>query len=231
MNVTLTIDDIASKNTPAIVDYLNEKGIPAVMFAVGENVEKHYDEAIYALKKGMIVGNHSYSHPSFSQISLEKGIEDFERNEKILDKLYRDANVERIFRPVRFPYGDKGGENKAKYQEYFSSRGFSKLDDGKITYSWWKENQLDKDIDTFWTYDFEEYRVRPDSDFTFEDVLAKMDNQKPLYGGALYDEESQHILLLHAHDETEEIAPQYYRIVIDRLLEHGATFCVNFKKI
>lgn len=32
----LTIDDIASKNTPAIVDYLNEKRIKAIFFATGQ---------------------------------------------------------------------------------------------------------------------------------------------------------------------------------------------------
>lgn len=45
----LTIDDIASVNTPAIVDYLTEKGIPTLMFAWGNQVEQHYDEAVYAL--------------------------------------------------------------------------------------------------------------------------------------------------------------------------------------
>ena len=87
----LTIDDIASGNTPAIVDYLNSKGITAVMFAVGVNVEKFYEEAIYALRNGMIVGNHSYSHPAFSKLTLEEAIADIERNEEVLNQLYRDA--------------------------------------------------------------------------------------------------------------------------------------------
>ena len=39
IHAILTIDDVASANTPAIVDYLNDKGITALMFAVGENVE------------------------------------------------------------------------------------------------------------------------------------------------------------------------------------------------
>ena len=30
----LTVDDIASKNTPAIVDYLKEKGIQPIYFAI-----------------------------------------------------------------------------------------------------------------------------------------------------------------------------------------------------
>lgn len=229
LNLTLTIDDIASKNTPAIVDYLCEKGIPAIMFAVGQNVEKFYDAAIYALKKGMIVGNHSYSHPHFSEISLEDGIADFEKNEAVLDKLYKDAGVERKFRPVRFPFGDKGGDNKEKYQEYFAAKGFTKLDDSNITYPWWKEQGLDKDIDTLWTYDFEEYRVRPGSDFTFDDVLAKMENAEPEEGGVLYDESSQHILLLHAHDETEELVPEYYKIMIEKILKQGGRFNMLLK--
>lgn len=33
IKAVLTIDDIASGNTPAIADYLNEKGIRCVMFA------------------------------------------------------------------------------------------------------------------------------------------------------------------------------------------------------
>ncbi|MBQ3168943.1 MAG: polysaccharide deacetylase family protein, partial [Clostridia bacterium] len=89
----LTIDDIASKNTTEIVDFLLEKGITAVMFARGANIEKHYDEAIYAVQKGMIVGNHSYSHPAFSAISLDEGIKEIEKCEKVLDRLYLDSGV------------------------------------------------------------------------------------------------------------------------------------------
>ena len=83
MNTVLfTIDDVSSRNTPAIVDGLCERGIPAIMFAVGMNVERCWDEAVYAVRKGMIVGNHSYSH---TQKCLQKicsdsgdaGIENF----------------------------------------------------------------------------------------------------------------------------------------------------------
>ena len=68
----LTIDDIASENTPAIVDFLVDKGIPAIMFAWGENVERYPEAAVYALKNGIIVGNHSYSHPQFSELSFDE---------------------------------------------------------------------------------------------------------------------------------------------------------------
>ncbi|MBQ2434327.1 MAG: polysaccharide deacetylase family protein [Clostridia bacterium] len=110
----LTIDDISSKNTKAMVDYLVEKKITAVMFAAGENVEKFYDEAVYAIQKGMIVGNHSYTHRAFSTLSLEEGIEDIEKCEAVLNKLYKDSGVERRYRPFRFPYGDQK-DNVCRY--------------------------------------------------------------------------------------------------------------------
>ena len=100
----LTIDDISSKNTPAIVEYLKEKRIKAIFFATGQNVERYYEEALYVVKNGMIVGNHSYSHPAFSSLTMKESIEEIEKCENILEKLYKASGVERIFRPFRFPY-------------------------------------------------------------------------------------------------------------------------------
>lgn len=220
----LTIDDFSSKNTPAIVDYLKEKGIQPIFFATGKNVERYYDEAIYALKNGMIVGNHSYSHPAFSKITVEQGIEEIEKCEMVLDKLYKDSGVERVYRPFRFPYGDKGGDNKEALQAYFKEKGFHKVDDTNLTYPWWKEYSLHTDIDTFWTFDFQEYMIRPGSDFTKESVWKKMHDENPQNGAALFGEDNSHILLLHAHDETEQMLPEYYKLFIDHLLEHGVVF-------
>lgn len=220
----LTIDDFSSKNTPAIVDYLKEKGIKIIFFAEGRKVEQFYEEAKYALKNGMLVGNHSYSHPAFSSISVEEGIAEIEKCEKVLDKLYADCGVERIYRPFRFPYGDKGGANKEAYQKYFKENGFHKVDDTQFTYSWWKENGLNTDIDTFWTFDFGEYMIRPGSDFTKESVWKRMHDENPQSGAVLFAENNHHILLLHAHDETEEMLPEYYKQFIDHLLENGLVF-------
>lgn len=220
----LTIDDVASKNTPAIVDYLNEKRIKAIFFAVGENVERYYEEALYAVKNGMIVGNHSYSHPAFSSLTMKECMEEIEKCEIVLERLYKDSGVERIARPFRFPYGNKGGDNKNALQKYLKEKGFHKVDDTHITYLWWRENSLDTDIDTFWTFDFEEYRIRQRSDFTKESVWKKMHDTNPESGAVLFAENNRHILLLHAHDETEEMLPEYYKLFIEHLLENGLVF-------
>ena len=220
----LTIDDIASENTPAIVDYLDENGIPAIMFAWGENVEKQYENALYALKKGIIVGNHSYSHPHFSELSFDACVKEIEECERVLDGLYHDAGIERKYRPFRFPFGDKGGENKEALQKYLAENGFHKVDDRKITYPWWKENGLDRDIDTFWTFDFAEYNIRPGSGFTLENVTEKMRDPHPSSGAALFEDGASHILLLHAHDETEKMVPGYYKRFLDELIGKGVKF-------
>ena len=57
----------------------------------------------------------------------------------------------------------------------FKKKGFCKLGDRDINMPWWNEHGLDKAIDTFWTFEFEEYNIRPGSDFTKEDVMALID--------------------------------------------------------
>lgn len=220
----LTIDDIPSRNTPALVDYLCEKGITAVLFATGQHLEKYPEQAEYAVKHGMIVGNHSYSHPAFSSLTLEEACREIEETEKLLEQLYARCGVERRYKPFRFPYGDKGGANAPMLQQYLREQGFHKLDDRHIPYAWWKKNGLDKAIDTFWTFDFAEYRMHSEPDFTKESIWARMHDPAPQSGAALFREGHRHILLLHDHEESEALLPGYYRLFIEHLLEGGITF-------
>ena len=220
----LTIDDVSSENTPAIVDYLCSKNIKVIMFMVGQWAENHPDELVYALKHGMIVGNHSYTHPHFSEISFEEAKEEILKNEEVLDRFYEQAGVERRFRPFRFPYGDKGGDNKALLQAFLKDNGFDKVKDTELGYPWWSERGLDKDIDTFWSFDFAEYNIRPGSGFGLEDVMKRIHDSDPEDGAVLLRDNSSHILLLHAHDETEALVPGYYKIFIEELLKNGVEF-------
>ena len=220
----LTIDDVSSKNTPAIVDWLRERKIPAILFMVGQWAENYPEQLIHALKSGFTVGNHSYTHPRFSELSLAECIREIEQNEEVLNRFYARAGVERKARPFRFPYGDKGGKNREPLQKYFAEKGFSKVNDTRIPYSWWKESGLDREIDTLWTFDFAEYNIRLGSGFTREDVMKRIHDPNPSEGAPLLREGSEHILLLHAHDETEELVPGYYRIFLEELLNNGVKF-------
>ena len=220
----LTIDDIASPQTPVLVDYLTEKGVPALLFAWGQNVEKYYDQALYAVKKGMIVGNHSYSHPHFSDLTPEEGIREIEKCERLLDRLYRDAGIERKYRPFRFPYGDKGGAHHDVLQQYLREHGFSRLDDRFIPYKWWKESACHGDADTFWTFDFEEYRLPWQDGWSYDLIRQKMQDPSPKTGGPLYGENARNILLLHDHAQTDAVLPGYYKLFIEDMLQNGVVF-------
>lgn len=181
---------------------------------------------IYALKHGMVVGNHSYSHPDFAEIPYEEGISEIEKCEALLDDIYKKTGVERKYRPFRFPYGSKGGKNKENYEKYFKDRGFDKLDDRKIKYSWWKETGLDRDIDTLWTFDFAEYRIRPDSGFSMEDVIKRVHDRDPVSGAMLLEDGTNHIILMHDHEETLAMVPDYYKIMLEHIMENGVSFSV-----
>ena len=47
----------------------------------------------YAYNYSIGIGNHSYSHPSFSKLSLGEGIAEIEKNEAVLARLYEKAGV------------------------------------------------------------------------------------------------------------------------------------------
>lgn len=220
----LTIDDLASKNTPALLDYLKEKGITPLLFGVGEALEVNRKEAEYALRCGFIIGNHSYSHPFFSELTMDEAVEEINRCEAVLDKLYHDCCVERRYRPFRFPYGDKGGKNKDALQAYLREKGFDKVDDRALAYPFWDAKGYRTDIDTFWSFDIEEYRIRKGSGFTLESVMEKIHDPQPEEGAALLAEGNSHIILFHAHDDTDEMVPRYYEKIIGHLIECGVKF-------
>ena len=59
-----------------------------------------------------------------------------------------------------------------------------------------------------------------------DDVWKRINDKTPAEGGALLVDPGSHILLLHAHDETDAMVPGYYRLFIDYLLEKGVVFDV-----
>ena len=83
---------------------------------------------------------------------------------------------------------------------------------------------MNTDVDTYWTFDFAEWQMPSDPNFRKEQVWQRMHDEHPSGGAVLFAEDNRHILLLHAHDETEAILPEYYRLFIDHLLENGIIF-------
>jgi len=235
----LTIDDAPSVGMNEKVDYLWRKGIPAVWFCMGELLEQRREMAINALKKGFILGNHSYNHPQFSALEVDEALEQIRRTDEIIEALYDSAGVKRPGKYFRFPYGDKGGlkyaevfepysqtglERKQAIQTYLRQLGYVQPAWEQVTYSYYQTAGLRDDVDWYWTYDVMEWSIFAEQHLfgidSLEKVFARMDEDEPEGSRGLNYAGSAEIVLMHDHAETAA----YFELLVERLLEKGLVF-------
>lgn len=100
--VAITFDAAwGDEYTDQILDILEENGVKATFFLVGSWVDKYPDKVKKIFDKGHEIGNHSTTHPHFSQLSpLKMKEEIFKTSEKIRRITGKETN---LFRP---PFGD-----------------------------------------------------------------------------------------------------------------------------
>lgn len=100
--IALTFDDGPTKNVDQLLPLLDEYNAKSTFFLIGNEIEKHPEEAEKLVEAGHQIGNHTYSHkrmvlksPSFIEAEIEK-----------TDELIRSIGYqgEIDFRP---PYGKK----------------------------------------------------------------------------------------------------------------------------
>ena len=238
----LTIDDSPSKNFLPKLHYLMEKEIPALFFCIGNLLEKHPDAAIQSIKAGYPIENHSYSHPHFSDITIEQCKVEIEKTDQIIDALYKQAKIERGQKMFRFPYGDKGDMRRGlvlkkgrkfdkkrheAIQSILRDLGYSQPQYEAINYKFMNKAELWKDADMSWTFDIMEWA-------TFEDkptmgikdlaqIFKRLDSKRPKdCRGKRWLEKrwlnspSSEIILLHDHPETDGI----FNSIIDQVIKH-----------
>jgi peptidoglycan/xylan/chitin deacetylase (PgdA/CDA1 family) len=71
--VALTYDDGPNtKLTPKFLELLKAENVRATFFLIGPNVKTHPELARQIAEAGFEVGNHSWTHPQFNRIGLEK---------------------------------------------------------------------------------------------------------------------------------------------------------------
>ena len=96
--IALTFDDGPHpKYTRQILDVLDEYGIPATFFFVGENVSYYQDTAREVVKRGHEIGNHTYSHPKVSKQSDVAFREELVSCENIIEQV--TGVCPKVFRP------------------------------------------------------------------------------------------------------------------------------------
>lgn len=234
--VYLTIDDAPSSDFKRKVDYLSSKNIPAIFFCIGRLLKKRRRVVIYAIKKGFIIGNHSYSHTPFSKLSLVEAKKEIKKTDEIIEELYKKAGVKRPIKVFRFPELDKGDGNKnypnidwnhpkvKALQEYLKRLGYRQPKFKNITYKWYKKVRLDKCVDVDCTYDSYDWTVSDKSYEhgirTLKDLLARMDENVPEGGRGLNFKESADIIMMHDHSNIKEM----FVPMIEKLIKKGVKF-------
>ncbi len=104
----LTIDDSASERTDDLVDYLLSKGIPAVFFCWGENLEKNPAAMVRAVKKGFVLANHTNTHQRASEKDVAFTIGEIKQCEFLLARIYKEAGAQKSHKYFRYPHVDRG---------------------------------------------------------------------------------------------------------------------------
>ena len=100
--VALTFDDGPDDvYTPAVLDILAARGVPAVFFCVGRQVERHPDVLRRIVEEGHAVANHTWSHPHLTRESPERVREEIERTRALIQDV---AGVDPVW--LRPPFGD-----------------------------------------------------------------------------------------------------------------------------
>ena len=218
----LTIDDAPSREFRWKIDYLDQQGIDAIIFCIGNQVyeQPQKDDLIYALEKGYSLGNHSYSHRRFSTIGFDQIKKEISKTEKIIENLHTEAGVPRRVKVFRFPYGDMGGKNSELIQNHLREEGFRKPSFENILYDFYTEHERNN-VDLYWTFNVMEY------DFVSESDIQKRLNQEDGrlgceiedVGGRL-DSPSNEVINIHDYAYTTKYFPK----IIESLVEKGISF-------
>lgn len=207
--VYLTIDDAPSSHLPKKIALLKQRNIPALFFCRGESIVLHKKAVVEAIQQGFWIGNHSFSHPKFSTISLEACLEEILKTEELIEDCYRLAGIKRPHKLIRFPFGDRG-ENAAEKERVQQLQTFLKKQ--KFVPLKFKHKSPDGFVDAQWEWDTKDYK--------------KIVQQNPLEFLALLEEHWQktsakvEVLLLHDFEENHAL----FEITLDFLQRKNISF-------
>ena len=106
--IALTFDDGPSVYTEEILDQLEKYDARATFFVVGERVSEYASTIQRAHSIGCEIGNHSWSHPDLSTISVSAMKKELEKTDAAIEKI--TGEVPALLRP---PYGGVDADVRA----------------------------------------------------------------------------------------------------------------------
>ena len=96
--VALTFDDGPHPEyTPQILDILDEYGVKATFFVVGENAERYPEIIKRIIDSGHEIGNHTWSHKQMNSLSKEQIQKEITKTQNFLKESFNYSPV--LFRP------------------------------------------------------------------------------------------------------------------------------------
>lgn len=230
----LTIDDSPSGNFEEFINYLEETKIPAIFFCEGRKLEKRIDLVIDAIRKGFIIGNHSYNHPNFSEISINEAQAQIIKTDEIIDNIYKQAEISRPIKLFRFPFLNNGISNEYQgcdwnnehvngIQKILDVLGYTQPKFKQINYDWFKKAGFGKCLNVDCTYDSFDWCLKEGEEcFGYRDlhtVLKRMDEDIPEGGRGINYSGSNEIIMMH-----NWISIENFKAIIHKFLTKGIEF-------
>ena len=104
--IWLTFDDGPEKEvTEFILETLKKLNIKASFFLIGKNIQEFPELTKEIIKKGHIIGNHSFSHLNGFKSKNEEYIYDIELGQKLINEKLVEMGITNKIKVFRPPYG------------------------------------------------------------------------------------------------------------------------------
>jgi peptidoglycan-N-acetylglucosamine deacetylase len=101
--VAITFDDGPNPvYTPQILDIFSKAKGKATFFMIGEQMTNHPEVVKHVADQGHEIGNHTFTHPKLSQLSVEDCREEIDQTEKLIEEMTGQRPV--VFRPPYLDY-------------------------------------------------------------------------------------------------------------------------------
>ncbi|MEV4672497.1 MULTISPECIES: polysaccharide deacetylase family protein [Actinomadura] len=111
--VGLTYDDGPTSGfTSTLLSTLQQNGVRATLFNIGQNAQNNPSLVSAEKNAGMWIGNHSWTHPHLTQMSQSQMLSELQRTQQVIQQ--QTGTVPRLFRP---PYGETNSTLRAVEQQ------------------------------------------------------------------------------------------------------------------
>jgi peptidoglycan/xylan/chitin deacetylase (PgdA/CDA1 family) len=181
-----------------------------------------------------VLGNHSFDHPHFSDISISEARKQIRKTDEIIDWIYANAGVVRPTKIFRFPYLDNGTHDQyektdwsnphvSTIQSCLRELNYSLPIFQNITYNRTLNAGFLNCVNVDCTYDSMDWCLEEGVElFGYHDlptILARVDEDVPEEGRGINYPYSNEIIMMHADKGIEGFKP-----ILNKIESKGITF-------